>query len=129
MKIKEFIHTHKKTILISISGLCCMLYIFYGSVYLGLWGHMPSNKELSNLNLEQATEILSDNGKLLGKLYINDRQPIPFDSIPQHVINALVATEDARFYQHNGVDVQSLFRVLIKSIILQDDSSGGRKYY
>lgn len=125
MKIKDFIHTHKKTILISISGLCCLLYIFYGSVYFGLWGHMPSNKELSDLNLEQATEILSDNGKLLGKLYINDRQPIPFDSIPQHVIDALVATEDARFYQHNGVDVQSLFRVLIKSIILQDDSSGG----
>src|SRR5690606_18325746 len=72
-----------------------------------------------------ATEILSENGELLGKLYINDRQPIGFDSIPQHLIDALVATEDARFYQHNGVDVRSLFRVLLKSIILQDDSSGG----
>lgn len=125
MKIKDFIHKHKKTILISIAGLCCLLYIFYGSVYLGLWGHIPSKKELSNLNLEQATEILSDNGELLGKLFINDRQPISFDSIPQNVIDALVATEDARFYQHKGVDYKSLFRVLIKSIILQDDSSGG----
>lgn len=125
MRIKDFIKKRKKLILISIAGLCCLLYIFYGTVYLGFWGHIPSKKELSNLNLEQATEILSENGKLLGKLYINDRQPIGFDSIPQHLIDALVATEDARFYEHNGVDFRSLFRVLIKSIILQDESSGG----
>ena len=125
MRIKDFIKKRKKLILIAIAGLCCLLYIFYGTVYFGLWGHIPSKEELSNLNLEQATEILSENGDLLGKLYINDRQPIGFDSIPQHLIDALVATEDARFYEHNGVDVRSLFRVLIKSIILQDDSSGG----
>ena len=125
MRIKDFINKYKKVILISIAGLCCLFYLFYGSIYFGLWGHMPSEKELSNLNLEQATEILSENGELLGKLYINDRQPIGFDSIPQHLIDALVATEDARFYQHDGVDIQSLFRVLIKSIILQDESSGG----
>ncbi|WP_417360164.1 transglycosylase domain-containing protein [Galbibacter sp.] len=125
MRIKDFIKKHKKVILISIAGLCCLLYIFYGSIYFGLWGHIPSKKELSNLNLEQATEILSENGELLGKLYINDRQPIGFDSIPQHLIDALVATEDARFYKHKGVDVRSLFRVLLKSIILQDESSGG----
>lgn len=125
MKVKEFIKKNKKIILISIAGLCCLLYLFYGSIYFGLWGHIPSKKELSDLNLEQATEILSEEGKLLGKLYINDRQPIGFDSIPQHLIDALVATEDARFYQHNGVDVQGLFRVLVKSIILQDESSGG----
>src|SRR5690606_737534 len=125
MRIKDFIKKRKKLILISIAGLCCLLYIFYATVYFGLWGHIPSKEELSKLNLEQATEILSENGELLGKLYINDRQPIGFDSIPQHLIDALVATEDARFYQHNGVDVRSLFRVLLKSIILQDDSSGG----
>lgn len=125
MRIKNFINKHKKVILISIAGFCCLLFMFYGSIYFGLWGHIPSKDELSNLDLEQATEILSQDGELLGKLYINDRQPIPFDSIPQHLIDALVATEDARFYEHNGVDVRSLFRVLIKSILLQDDSSGG----
>ena len=125
MRIKHFINKHKKAILISIAGFCCLLFIFYGSIYFGLWGHIPSKKELSNLNLEQATEILSEDGQLLGKLYINDRQPIIYDSIPKHVINALVATEDVRFYDHNGVDIRSLFRVLIKSILLQDDSSGG----
>ena len=50
---------------------------------------------------------------------------IPYDSIPKHLVNALIATEDARFFEHSGVDIKSLFRVLVKTIIMRDKSSGG----
>jgi len=123
--IKTYFKKYKKQILIAIASLFGLFIIFILSVYLGAWGHMPNEKELANLQLDQATEILSDDGTLLGKIYINDRQPVPFDSIPKNLIDALVATEDARFYEHNGVDNRSLLRVFFKSILLQDESSGG----
>ncbi|WP_317170425.1 transglycosylase domain-containing protein [Galbibacter sp. BG1] len=116
---------YKKHILIAFGSLLGLFIVFVLSVYLGAWGPIPSEDELKNLDLDQATEILADDGRLLGKLYINDRQPIVFDSIPENLIHALVATEDARFYEHNGVDNRSLLRVLFKSILLQDESSGG----
>ncbi|WP_417443938.1 penicillin-binding protein 1A [Joostella sp.] len=123
--IKTYLKKYKKQLLIAFGSIIALFIIFVISVYLGAWGHMPSEEELSDLKLDQATEILADDGQLLGKIYINDRQPIPFDSIPKNLINALVATEDARFYEHSGVDNRSLLRVFFKSILLQDKSSGG----
>ncbi|MDG3581955.1 MULTISPECIES: penicillin-binding protein 1A [Galbibacter] len=124
-KIKAYLKKYKKQLLIALASFFGLIIVFVLSVYLGAWGHIPSEKELSELNLNEATEILSNDGRLIGKLYINDRQPIPFDSIPETLINALVATEDARFYEHNGVDNKSLLRVFFKTILLQDESSGG----
>ena len=62
---------------------------------------------------------------LLGKYYLEERTDVPFDSISPDVIHALVATEDVRFFEHDGVDIQSLFRVAVKSILLRDESAGG----
>ncbi|MCX2681357.1 transglycosylase domain-containing protein [Galbibacter sp. EGI 63066] len=123
--ILAFLKKYRNHLIIGIASLASLFVIFILSVYLGAWGHLPSKKELSDLELDQATEILANDGRLLGKIYINDRQPIPFDSIPEHVVHALVSTEDARFYDHNGVDNRSLVRVFFKSILLQDESSGG----
>ena len=69
--------------------------------------------------------MMSTRSLLTGKSLYRKRQPIPLDSIPQHVIDAVIATEDARFFNHNGIDTRSLFRVVIKSILLQDKSAGG----
>ncbi len=99
--------------------------IFYFSIYFGAWGSMPSKKEISEIQLHKATEILSSDGRLLGKFYVDDRQPIAYSSIPKHLINALIATEDTRYYEHHGVDYRSFFRVFFKSILLGDKSSGG----
>ena len=65
------------------------------------------------------------NNQLIGKFYIYDRQSIEYESFPQHLINALISTEDIRFYNHDGIDNKSLLRVFFKSILLSDDSSGG----
>ncbi len=99
--------------------------IFIATVQLGAWGALPTKEDLRDLSQQNASEIYDRNGALLGKFYLQDRQPISLDSIPQHVIDALIATEDARFYEHNGIDTRSLFRVLFKTILLQDSQSGG----
>ncbi|RDK84297.1 penicillin-binding protein 1A [Marinirhabdus gelatinilytica] len=116
-------------VLKKVGGICLVLFgaacVFMGTVYFGLWGALPSKKELKELSQYRASEIYDVNNELIGKFYIQNRQPIPLDSIPEHVINAVIATEDARFYNHSGIDTRSMFRVVIKSILLQDKSAGG----
>ena len=114
-----------KWALIILASLVTLFFLFFGSIYFGLWGKIPSSKELTELKQNKATQVLAANGKLIGKFYVYDRQPIDFSQFPEHLINALIATEDARFYEHDGVDNRSLLRVFFKSILLQDESAGG----
>ena len=114
-----------KWALILLSSLVLIFFLFFGSIYFGLFGKIPDTGELTELNQNKATQVLASNGKLIGKFYIYDRQPIDFSEFPQHLINALIATEDARFYEHDGIDNRSLLRVFFKSILLQDESAGG----
>ncbi|MEZ4793201.1 MAG: transglycosylase domain-containing protein [Gelidibacter sp.] len=106
-------------------GLLFLFSCFYLSIYFGLWGKIPTKETIADLKQSQATQILDKNEDLIGKLYIYDRQSIKFSDFPQHLLDALIATEDARFYEHNGVDNKSLLRVFFKTILLSDDSSGG----
>ena len=108
-----------------ILGLIALFILFFASIYFGMWGKIPSREELSALQQNKATQVLSSDGQLIGKFYIFDRQPITFEDLPKHLIEALIATEDARFYEHNGIDNRSLGRVFFKSILLQDESAGG----
>ncbi len=122
-KIKK--HPKLKWALIILVSLITLFLLFFSSIYFGLWGKIPDEKELSELQQNKATQVLADNGKLLGKFYIFDRQPIGFEQLPSYLIEALIATEDARFYEHDGIDNRSLMRVFFKSILLQDESAGG----
>lgn len=111
--------------LIVISALFGLGLLFFASIYFGAWGKLPSSKELSELQQSRATQVLSSEGELIGKFFIYDRQPVAYKELPQHLIDALIATEDVRFYDHNGIDNRSLARVFFKSILLQDQSAGG----
>ncbi|MFL1010809.1 transglycosylase domain-containing protein [Flavisericum labens] len=99
--------------------------VLYFSIYWGAFGKLPTKEELSSIKQEESTQVLDRNAKLIGKYYIYDRQPLEFNDFPQHLIDALVATEDIRFYEHDGVDNVSLARVFIKTILLRDRSAGG----
>lgn len=110
---------------IGVLALIVFCVLFYSSIYLGLWGPVPSKKQLNDIQQSEASAVFSLDGKLLGKYYLYDRQPITYEDLPKHLIDALVATEDVRFFEHNGIDNQSLFRVFFKTILLQDASSGG----
>ncbi|MBL0684921.1 transglycosylase domain-containing protein [Aquimarina mytili] len=111
--------------LLVLSGVIFLFLCFYTSIYFGFFGKLPNKNELSSLKQAEATQVLDKDGNLIGKYYIYDRQPITYEDLPQHLIDALVATEDARFYEHDGVDNKSLFRVFFKTILLRDKSSGG----
>ncbi|WP_163518131.1 transglycosylase domain-containing protein [Gelidibacter japonicus] len=107
-------------------GILLALFIcFFASIYFGLWGKIPDSEELARLKQSQATQVLDVNNDLIGKIYVYDRQSIKYTDFPQHLIDALIATEDVRFYDHNGIDNKSLLRVFFKSILLSNDSSGG----
>ncbi len=114
-----------KRIVYFFTGILILLILFYLSVLLGLWGPVPTQKQLSEIQQSEASEVLAEDGELLGKYFRFDRQSISYEEFPEHLIHALVATEDARFYDHNGIDGQSLFRVFFKTILLQDASAGG----
>ena len=102
-----------------------LFFIFFMAVYLGFTGHVPSTSQLNDIKNPQASEVFSEDGKLLGRYYVENRSNVQFDEISPNVINALIATEDARFYEHRGIDEIALMRVLFKTILLQDRSAGG----
>jgi penicillin-binding protein 1A len=91
----------------------------------GALGTLPGREELSTIKNPVASEVYSADSVLLGRYYIQERTDIRFEQLPNHVVNALLATEDIRFYKHQGIDYRSLARVLVKSILLQRDASGG----
>ncbi len=111
--------------LIAICSFTIALIVFILSIYFGAWGKLPSKKELSNFQYQRASEVYTADSVLIGKYYLYDRQPIPYENLPQHLLDALIAIEDERFFSHSGIDYPSLFRVVIKTILMQDQSSGG----
>ena len=114
-----------KYLLIGIGVLLIGVIIFISSVYFGAWGKLADKSELANFQYQRASEIYTADSVLIGKYYLYDRQPINFKEIPQHLINGLVSIEDERYFEHSGIDYRSLLRVGFKSILMQDQSSGG----
>ncbi|PCJ64122.1 MAG: hypothetical protein COA58_14145 [Bacteroidetes bacterium] len=89
--------------------------LFLASIKIGLWGKLPDTLELENPKTKLASEIFSGDGKVLGKMfYQEDRTNSSFSDLPQHLKDALIATEDARFYNHSGIDGRALLRAVIK---------------
>lgn len=76
----------------------------------GVFGRMPSIEDLQNPSASLASQVYADDGTLMGKYYLEDRVNVNYRDISQYIIDALVATEDKRFYDHNGIDPRSLAR-------------------
>lgn len=108
----------------AISGMLFLALLFLG-VWSGALGSLPSKEELIAIENPAASEIYSADSVLLGRYFIQERSNISYTDIPQHVVDAVIATEDVRFYKHHGIDTRSLARVVVKSILLQNESSGG----
>lgn len=111
--------------LISVASVFIFFVGLYISIYFGLFGEIPTQEDLSSIKQEEATQLLDRNEKLIGKYYIYDRQPVEYEDFPQHLLDALIATEDVRFYEHDGVDNVSLMRVFVKNLLLGNESAGG----
>lgn len=132
--LKEMYHklTEKKTLirlLKYITGLVSTIFLsillLFSLVYFEVFGALPNNEKLSSIINEEASLIYSSDDVIIGKIFTENRTNINISQIPNHLKEALIATEDKRFYTHNGYDGQSYARVLFKSILMQDASGGG----
>ncbi|MEZ5029621.1 MAG: transglycosylase domain-containing protein [Ferruginibacter sp.] len=92
-------------------GFLLVLLLFVGANF-GMLGKMPSLKQLQNPEADLASEIYSADGVLMGKYYAENRSEVKYNEISPNVINALLATEDERFYDHSGIDVQAVGRAI-----------------
>jgi len=96
--------------MVFLGGILAVILIFLLASW-GALGDMPDHTQLENPRTNLATEILSSDGKTLGKFYFKDnRTPINYDELSQDLVDALVATEDARFHEHSGIDARSTLR-------------------
>ncbi|MCK5368447.1 MAG: transglycosylase domain-containing protein, partial [Cyclobacteriaceae bacterium] len=107
------------------AGLISLPIILLFSIKTGVIGKLPNKEQLSNIRNFDASEVFSADGKLLGRYYIQNRTVLEYDQLSKHLIDALVATEDARFFEHHGIDFKSLIRVFFKTLLLGDKSAGG----
>jgi len=102
-----------------------LVFLLFASVYIGVFGHVPGKHELAKLENPVTSTIYSSDKKQIGSFYIQNRSNIDSSELNPFLTNALVATEDVRFYQHSGIDYKSYVRVLIKSIFMGQGKGGG----
>ncbi len=86
---------------------------------------LPTFEELENPKSNQASEIYASNGEVLGRYFIENRIPVSFEDLSPNLVQALVATEDERYYQHSGIDGEGLARVVGKGFLMGQRSAGG----
>lgn len=115
MKSKKNTITNKavrlfwRVVLIGFASFILMLIL----ANLGVFGKMPSIDDLENPSASLASEVIADDGTVMGKYYLEDRSNTDFKNISKHIINALIATEDVRFYNHSGIDGKGVARAFI----------------
>lgn len=112
-------------IFIALIALVCV-FIFF-SIAKGWIGYMPPVEDLENPNYKFATEVFSDDGKVLGTYSYSkeNRVFVGYDDLSPNIINALIATEDVRFTEHSGIDAYALTRAVVKRGILMQKNAGG----
>ena len=99
--------------------------LFFICLILFVVSQIPDHTSLKAFRNPVPSEVYTADSVLIGRFYIQDRRPVSYEEISPSVMEAVIATEDIRFYDHHGIDFRSLGRVLIKTILLQDESSGG----
>ncbi len=111
--------------MIFLAGLLIAICTFFVLLFSGAFGNIPNEQELEDIQNQSASLVYSNDGHLIGKFFEENRTNLPYDSLPENLIQALIATEDARFYEHEGVDGRALVRVLLKTMLMGDRSAGG----
>ena len=112
-------------IFIALISLVCV-FIFF-SIAKGWRGYMPPVEDLENPNYKFATEVFSEDGKVLGTYSYSkeNRVFVGYNDLSPNIINALIATEDVRFAEHSGIDAYALTRAVVKRGILMQKNAGG----
>ena len=90
------------------------IFLLFFTASVGGFGTLPTFEELENPQTNLATEVISSDGVTIGKYAVENRTPIKYKELPKNLVNALVATEDERFYEHSGIDFKGFARAVIK---------------
>ena len=116
-----------RTIWVIFGALVVVSALFFYLIYNGVVGYMPPVEDLKNPNDRFASVLYTSDGEELGRYFrgTGNRVYADIDEISENVVNALIATEDSRFMDHSGIDVQALGRVLFKRVLLGQKNAGG----
>ncbi|HPM16155.1 MAG TPA: transglycosylase domain-containing protein [Bacteroidales bacterium] len=106
-------------VLILVAGFFLMLFL------VGVFTNIPSFRVLENPQTNLATELISEDGVVIATFHIENRSYVQYEDLSESLKNAVLATEDIRFYRHSGIDFRALARVAVKSLLLGQSSSGG----
>jgi len=98
-------------------GGLTLLAFLVAAVAMGWFGQLPPIEELENPTTQLASEIYADDNTLLGKYYLQNRSNASYEELSPNLINALIATEDIRFYEHSGIDNSRLFTIVIYNLL------------
>src|SRR5690606_15135204 len=98
-------------------GLNVIGYSFIFCVAVGLFGKLPTFRDQENRKSNLASEVISDDGKVLGTYYVQNRSKVSYDQLSPHLIQALIATEDKRFYRHSGIDYRRTFTIIFYNLV------------
>jgi penicillin-binding protein 1A len=104
---------HKKTFWKIFAATIGFVMLIFLLASWGIFGSLPDETSLENPEKNLATEIISSDGKTIGKFYKENRTPVPYEVLPDHLIKALIATEDVRFYDHSGIDAKGTVRAVL----------------
>lgn len=117
-----------KKIIVRALWICAALpfvAVFAALLFVSAFAEIPSFEELEDPKSNLATELLSEDGEVFSTYHIENRSYVSYSELSPYLVDAAVATEDARFYKHSGIDFRSLVRVGVKSILLGNKRSGG----
>ena len=121
-KIVKFIFILTGTIVFVILLVTSLMFLL---VYTGYYGTLPGKTEITSIRNEEASLVFSVDDELIGKIFASNRTNISLNDIPEHFKNAVIATEDRRFYEHKGYDTRSYARVIVRTILIRDPGGGG----
>lgn len=113
-KKKKEISKHKWVFIfwsVYVVGILCIVLVFLLAGW-GGFGKMPTFEQLENPDTNLATEVFSADAQTIGKYYMENRTPVTFEELPKDLVNALVATEDVRYYKHSGIDARGTLRAI-----------------
>ena len=122
---KEKLKKYLKVFWMLVFAPFLLVFLLVLTVSMEWFGVLPKVEDLQNPQINLATEIFSADGKIIGKYYAENRVNVQYKELSPYLINGLIATEDARFHRHSGIDLRGLFRVLFRTVLGGDQSGGG----
>ncbi|MEX0770035.1 MAG: transglycosylase domain-containing protein [Balneolaceae bacterium] len=114
-----------QTLLKLVSAIFAIVLGFIGLIYFGVLGPVPDYSELKDIDNQEASSVYSSDGKLIGRYFLQYRDRVNLEDVAPGFIDALLAIEDIRFYEHKGLDFRAMGRVMVRTLLLREEAGGG----